>query len=73
MHRFQWAGSPGKMNLATVGGVRVGLTRWNNLAGAAPRVGPITWWRRNGKGQIVLQLRPFKVGRKSLYLKVAWG
>jgi hypothetical protein len=63
---LRWEGAPGQMTLLRLRGVRVSLTRWNNLA-------PRKTFRRYGKGQVVLPLRRFKVGRKSLYLKVSWG
>jgi hypothetical protein len=42
------------------------------------KVSPDGWyitprWHEGWKGQIVIQLRPFKVGRQSLYLRISWG
>jgi hypothetical protein len=63
------------MHLMTVGKTRVRLSRWNNLGGA-PRVkrwGPMSFYRHDTKWQLIIALRPFKVGRRSLYLKLAHG
>lgn len=85
MTRFQWEGSPGGLDLMQVGTLKVGLTRWNNLAGGErmPRVKRAfrtsVWWHLNGpgerrrRGQIIVPLRRFKSGRRSLYLRVSWG
>lgn len=67
-----WVGSPGKATLLTVRGVRFDLVRWNNIAGCR-RVGPLTIHTRQSTGQIVCPLRRFKIGRRSLYLRISWG
>jgi hypothetical protein len=74
---WKWEGSPGQMRLATVGPLKIRLTRWNNCAGYGRTVGPLTVWYRKSyqqplKGQLFLSLRPFKVGRRSLYFWLVW-
>jgi len=83
MKAFRWEGAPGRMTLLRLFGVHVYLTRWNNLDGHVAsrrwttafcaKVGPVSMYRRDHKGQVITQLRRFKVGRRSLYLGVSWG
>jgi hypothetical protein len=61
------------MELVRVGRLQVGLDRWNSSAGYGRRIGPLTFWSRGGKVKAFLQLRPFKCGRRNLYLRIAWG
>jgi len=79
--RPQWEGSPGKMQLISFRGVKLSLARWNNLDTGSPRIkklGPFTFWKNPypnsvGRGQFFIKLRPYKAGRRNLYLKFIWG
>jgi len=63
---LKWVGSPGQMTICRIGNTKVGLTRWNNLA-------PRNFYRRDRRWQLILPLRPFKLGRRCLYVKVMHG